>query len=825
MSDTRTAPGASAPRLAGDFYQGALGQTLRQRVTVTGRTGDCFEAMIFSQINLTESPHLRAELMSGALTTVQDPATGERFALAAPVLVHHPAARLFALWLPDSMRHQELDQRQRLLGKLAAEGGALPRYVRQFQIAFGAQGLVEAETQARAAFGAVVPPLPPVPPPTVITAVPPPAPLAPVVAPPAPVAAMPPVPPPPPAPVTPPPPPVAPSSERLTAVGADALKNRFQRPSTPTRRDDEPTTVVPREVFYGNAGPDSQDDGWGAQMGQGWELDDATPPPLATAQGIPRARTSSSELSVTDDLPRTFNRLKAGSRPWYHATSGHRLLLSYRLSEERMRRFTDHSPRIFLQFHDLEEFPLVTVLLAAIDGEDNLVDDLYWPLDARKAEDRRVLESLAERFELRAALYGEDLKLRQVLEFAEPLELNARHILRLADERLASNQGLSYEDALRRIEAPDYERLGSMRHNFQHDSFIELEGPSQIKLASGIVGYWSGSETFRYLIENRSFSLAWFAAIQERVARAATRYGIALSPELRQLAVDLKLADDELHLARALAATWSEVELGVGLKNDLDPLETWENWQELIDIIESLGSTLDEEPAELARAALRRAQEFAEANDLLSAFPDSAIEDPATGDPSSTPAARLAAEAQSALGEFTEVELKALLEDESQRLLAAIQLMKAASPDAIMDVLMASDRMNDEELEQLSEQLALAAPRLEDALIDCLSLDSPTIVYLCSFALAAIPSERALPVLLEAIQDPSRAPDPLLFSETLLPYGAPLIDGCISAMGDTTPEADHPLMVLLGEFSRIASPEAVDHLRQRAPGVASALGM
>lgn len=818
MTEVRSANGMTAH--SEEPYQGPLGRTLRKSVTVTGRSGDTFEAMVFSQVNITESPHLRTELMEGRLTTVVDPHTDEHFALALPVLYHDEALRLFALVLPDSMRHMEFAQRTAVLSQMATAGGALPRYVREFRTVFGAQGLLQAEDECRSPQQTQGP---------------------------APENAD-----------------LSRQRQQLEAqarqlaeerhelaarrFNLEGLKSRLQdkeaalrkgiTPAETGRQDNEPTTVVPREVFYKSLDATSVDDnnapestaGWGADTDRGWELDgdSSPPPPLARTNGSPLARTSSSELPVTDSAPRTFNRLKAGSRAYYHTQNGDQILLSYRLSEERMRRFTQNDPRLFLQFHDLNEFPLITVLLAALDENENLIDDLYWPMDVRKGVDKRLLSALSNKFELRAALYGDDLKLRQVLTFKEPLEFNAQHLQSLASERLNQSQGLSYDDALRRIEAPDYERLGSMRHNFQRDSFTDLDSPARVKLAAGIVGYWSGPETFRYLIENRSFSLAWFASIQERVARAAVRFGIALAPELRQVAVELSLAEDEQKLITLLASTWAEIELGVGGRNDLDPLETWENWQDLIEAIEGLDSTLGAELAELARAALRRAQSFAEDNDLLSAFPEGDLEgdlddlqDPPTLDASD----KLDELPVAAGADFNEEELKAMLVDEEKRLDAAIKLLRHANPDAVMDVLMAAERMDDDELERLSEQLSLSAPRLEDSLLDCLALDTPTIAYLCAFALASVPSQRALPTLLNAIQDPERAPDPALFSETLLPYGHALADAAAPMLKDIEGlSGDHPLIILLNEYAQSIDADALAALKEQAPEAAPFLG-
>jgi hypothetical protein len=170
-----------------------------------------------------------------------------------------------------------------------------------------------------------------------------------------------------------------------------------------------------------------------------------------------------------------------------------------------------------------------------------------------------------------------------------------------------------------------------------------------------------------------------------------------------------------------------------------------------------------------------------------------------------------------------EQELKELLNDDEGRLEASLELLKKGGMETLEDVLVATDLMDDDELERLSEQLAESAPRLETALINCLELPNPTIAYLCSFALASIPSSKALPSLFLAIQDGERTPDPVLFAETLFPYGEDLIDALIPALKDVeTLGEDHPLAILAVEFGR-TSEAALERLEKEIPELTSAL--
>lgn len=786
---------------AGDVYRGPLGQTVRTNMAVTSENGRTFSAAVVTQVNATTDPSFREALVDGTLTTVADPHTGRTYHLAVPVLYHDEALRLFALVLPDSLRHREFACRKELLDQLG-HGGPLSGYVREFKVVFGGDGLARCLEAARAQAAGDDP-----------------------------EGAR-----------------LAGERRELEAWdrklqqerrSLDALRTSLEalkaeiasqqasspaRPPRPKRRhDNEPTTVVPRAVFETGAHDVvGADDGWSIDPAP---ADDGTRPEVAVQTFAPMPgepdRVDATQLSPRDSILRKFDTDRAGSRPWYHGFAGGDLVLSYRLPNERMTRFGTADCKMYLQFHDLEEFPLVSVLVAAAEDGGEVADDIYWPLDVRRDEDRNVLARLGETFELKMALYGEDLVLREVVAFREPLELNALHLLGVAERRLESTEHLSWEDALRRLEAPDYKRLGDMRHNFGQDSFTELTSAAQVRLSTGIVGYWSGPDLFRYLIENLSFSLGWFAAIQERVVRGATRYGLPLSSELAGLAVEMDLAEDEAALCRNLVATWSELCLGLGgEKHDLDDVEVGLVWQEHLEAADAAGLVLDDDIVTMATGAIRRAQEQQE-DEVWSSAENLVDEDAPTIDRSA-----LKEDTRRGLLQGLDAEaLKARLNDEDDRLLACEILLERRDADAFEDIMMAADGMSEEELEAISEHLVNAAPDLEDAMIDILALDSATVSYLCGFALASIPSAKALPTLLELIQDKDRAKDPELFAETLVPYGDSLLDELLPRLAKEGDDiaGDHPLMVVLREYVQVGGDAAIERAKESAPKAAELL--
>jgi hypothetical protein len=350
-----------------------------------------------------------------------------------------------------------------------------------------------------------------------------------------------------------------------------------------------------------------------------------------------------------------------------------------------------------------------------------------------------------------------------------------------------------------------------MRHNFHHDSFRDLDSPSEVRLATGIVGYWSGPELFRYLIENLSFSLASFAAIQERVVTAAVRYGLALSPALRQLALEMELAEDESTLCRMLLGTWSELCLGLSAhKIDLDEVEIGLVWQEHLEVADALGETLDDDVITMAAGAIRRAQENQDGGD----WEDPPTNEQCQGDDQLPP---------KGLAELNSDALISRLTDDNDRLMACIVLLDRAETKAVSDVMGAAEKMTEEELDVFSEHLVGAAAKIENELIDALTADSGTVTWLCGFALASIPSSKGLPVLLDLVSDPGQEKGAALLAETLMPYGEGLLDQLLPRLTNhgAALNAEHPLMGVLRQYIEVGGEPALDRTRQEAPNAAA----
>ena len=288
------------------------------------------------------------------------------------------------------------------------------------------------------------------------------------------------------------------------------------------------------------------------------------------------------------------------------------VVAGFRVSDERALRFADGEPEFLFQCHDVDGVPVVTLTLALFDGDQNCIDAIAAPLQSGDDDNSALMDQLERDLHVHLVVYGEDGQALAGWEAGAPIRSNiewARKRLDAwagdGDERAKSAESM--------IDA-DTEIVGSMHHPFDSQSFVEFDGASDVALAVSIVGYWSKDEQVDYLIGNRSYPLESFRQIQQRVVRQALHWGIAIGPALREVAIDHAIIVDKTSLVQRLLSNFAEV--CVGLRpNDLDPIEQWENWADLIELAEAYEITPDPEMIELAEASLERAEEYEEVVD------------------------------------------------------------------------------------------------------------------------------------------------------------------------------------------------------------------
>ncbi len=126
-------------------YRGAIGTTRQSSVLVTLPGGEIVAARVHVGVDVNAEPELGqrllADLPERALNTVRA-TDGTLVAIHVPVVYHDPVNEVLALVLPEGDRHRELEARAQLFLELARDTqAAVPRYVREFAVVFGAAGL------------------------------------------------------------------------------------------------------------------------------------------------------------------------------------------------------------------------------------------------------------------------------------------------------------------------------------------------------------------------------------------------------------------------------------------------------------------------------------------------------------------------------------------------------------------------------------------------------------------------------------------------------------------------------------------------------------
>ncbi len=126
-------------------YRGAVGSTRQSSVLVTVPDGEIIAARVYVAVDVIGDPELGQRLLSDspdrALNVVRG-AEGNPVTVNVPVVYHDPANEVLALVLPEGDRHRELEARANLYSELARDTqAAVPAYVRDFAVVFGAAGL------------------------------------------------------------------------------------------------------------------------------------------------------------------------------------------------------------------------------------------------------------------------------------------------------------------------------------------------------------------------------------------------------------------------------------------------------------------------------------------------------------------------------------------------------------------------------------------------------------------------------------------------------------------------------------------------------------
>lgn len=268
------------------------------------------------------------------------------------------------------------------------------------------------------------------------------------------------------------------------------------------------------------------------------------------------------------------------------------------------------------QLHETAAGPASCLTLVPVVGE-----PVVWPID-----DAAIIDALARRFAVAVEAVNPHGALVGRRIFDPPLARNvalARDRAALLGGETPTARGHLLDGAI--------DLLGELRHNFREDAFAEIRSAADAHLALGIIAFWSEPERARYLLLVQSFPAVWFDAITRRVLVSALEFGLLPPPHLERWAIDHGLAPDPQRLLRRALAGFAELELGLsGRASDLDPLDAWENWDQLLTRAEALGVDVDPQIETLALRAMEAARVAAEgldgSEDVLELDLDDAVE-------------------------------------------------------------------------------------------------------------------------------------------------------------------------------------------------------
>ncbi len=773
---------------------GAFGATTERTLRITSAQGTVFSATVYSCVNALDHPEVVEELWAGTLHHVPCPfEEGRVYELAVPVMYHDQGREVFALVVPEALRHEELSLRQEVLRKLEEADGVVPDYIREFATVVGLDGLrrwlkngVERREVA--------------PDTTVITERP------------------------------------AMESGREASEVSKVDEELKEREAELDAREEE--LRVQREQFEEVASRVERDSARVDEaMGQiahereelqqlREELEEQRrqlqvqelnleQERLRLEQGAADSEVVETTQVVTDDqFIEVISEEEAGStvvpasadaaptsfpetgRPFFVEIGDSGMVLGFSVADARVEAFGEGDVRFFFQLHRVEGVPAIALTLVCFDEAGDAIDAVAAGI-VDQGEESRWLDQIIEFPTVRIGVYDESGAKVAAWETAQPEPRNvewARELVRQWSQEAGSGGAKKLAEAAEKVMDGAVELWGSMRHPFHQNSFEELDGAAEVQLAAGILGYWSRPEQVEYLVGSRSFPLASFRDIQKRVIRAALHWGIALSEDLRQVAIDHAIIPDPLSLTQRLVANFAEVCIGLR-PNDLDPLEQWENWDALIKLADKYGVVIDPDVAELAEVSLKRAEEFEELDEAAPQppMPDVEVEGLVVARRSEHTGITYFLPDEALMDTFDDLssmdreDLVLLLKDENGRLEAAQILIERHGEEHLWEVLEAAEEMNAAQVTALAKFVEVRVDGLEPALIQSLDDLGAAGTFIAARALAAVGSSASLPKLLEALQDPNRRGHGRRLAKTLAKFGDRLLPPLTRAL-KTAPE-------------------------------------
>ncbi len=559
-------------------HAGPYLETFRTPVLVFNDKGDAFSWPVYRAIDYSgDNGALFSALLDRSLNRALCPDTGATFDLSVPVAIHDSVDKRFALFVPPGLRHKCIDFRQELL-EAFQESEFIPQYVSNFTIIFDASHferiLKTVDNENLSAEKAQL----------------------------------------------------AEVRERIDnerkQLNIAIEKNALERSDLEKERSEFESAKQALDLQKLTLEQKQLDESQGYKIDEKVEStqiitddqflefmdeEDSSIKMLAEASDFLEIEEDFDIAFSRSGFPASPDRFFGGKERSIHLINNEVVAIA-QLTAKQITTLNEDT-NFFIQLHFVEKTPIISVMLANLDNDGRLINDVSWPLNIKNPAHQDVVEKIRLNPRLRIGIYDSAGTLANGFKIQAPLASNLEWML---DKIQKSETGdHPFTKAEETFLSDQFERLGGMKHGFSFNSFESLNTPTETKLAAGILGYWSSDEMFAYLIGNRAFPLHQFRRIQDRVIRAAAEFGIFLTESLRKRALEIGVADSQRSLIQLMFANFAEVSVALRL-NDLTPTDQWENWDALLTTGEALGIPPDSDVVELAENALKRAQDFQE---------------------------------------------------------------------------------------------------------------------------------------------------------------------------------------------------------------------